>query len=62
MNSSCQVYEDTQKGVCPFCKSPDIEGQEVTIEDGAAYQKCSCLECEKGWEDRYVLTTYLELT
>jgi len=62
LSDRCHVYKEEQKGVCPFCSSDEIEGAEVVIENGAAYQICNCLNCDKEWEDRYVLTTYLVLT
>ncbi|RLA60639.1 MAG: hypothetical protein DRQ89_12505 [Epsilonproteobacteria bacterium] len=56
------LYEDEQKGVCPFCKGwGEIEGGSVFVEDGSAYQKCTCSSCNQTWEDRYVLTDYLKL-
>jgi len=55
-------YEDEQKGVCPFCEDcSGIEGGSVFVEDGSAYQKCTCSSCNEMWEDRYVLTDYLKL-
>lgn len=44
------------KGVkCPKCHSSDIEGQEVTVEAGEAYQDVSCSECGYRWQDVYQL-------
>lgn len=46
---------------CPFCGSGDIEGNEISIDEGTATQLVYCLECEKEWIDCYQLTGYLEV-
>ena len=46
--------------VCPHCGSTDIEGGHVVIDEGKAYQKVGCNECDKDWTDTYVLTGYAE--
>jgi transposase-like protein len=46
-----------EKGLqCPYCRSTDIEGSEVVIDEGKAYQKVGCNDCDKEWTDTYVLT------
>jgi hypothetical protein len=40
---------------CPVCRSTMVEGEEVTIDNGHAYQCCSCLGCEAQWQDTYKL-------
>jgi Zn ribbon nucleic-acid-binding protein len=44
--------------VCPFCKSYDIQGQEVNIDAGSAWQDVSCNKCGHEWQDTYTLTGY----
>lgn len=45
-----------QGGVnCPHCQSQDIEGQEVDINAGRAYQNCDCAACGATWTDVYML-------
>ena len=41
---------------CPLCGCHDLDGGEVQIETGKAWQKVYCLACEQGWRDDYVLT------
>lgn len=43
---------------CPFCGSLDIEGQEVNIDAGQAWQDVLCNRCHKEWQDTYTLTGY----
>ena len=45
---------------CPYCDSEAIEGTEVHIEAGYAYQDMMCDECGRGWTDTYRLTGYAE--
>ena len=40
---------------CPFCKSENIEGEAVEIDDGIAWQPIRCLDCNKNWSDLYKL-------
>jgi hypothetical protein len=42
---------------CPFCGSDQIGGGFVNIEAGQAWQRVSCLKCEKPWNDIYQLQT-----
>jgi transposase-like protein len=46
---------------CPFCKSPDIEGSELTVDSGFCFQEIACLECSEAWTDEYVLTGVSEI-
>lgn len=46
---------------CPFCGSEDIEGDSVEIVGTMAVQECSCINCEGGWHDEYVLTHVIAL-
>jgi len=45
---------------CPFCGSLDIEGQEVNIDAGQAWQDVYCNHCRKEWQDTYTLTGYAD--
>lgn len=54
-------YRKSGGGVCPFCLSREIHGEEVVIDDGKAYQTVSCDDCEKSWCDEYQLTNYMEM-
>ena len=42
--------------LCPSCKSDQIEGSSVEIDDGGAYQPMICSDCGKSWNDIYTLT------
>lgn len=47
---------------CPHCGSSDITGDEVEIEEGKAFQKVGCGECDAEWVDTYLLATYETVT
>ena len=43
---------------CPFCKSKNIEGHGIKVDedDGdCAWQEVVCLDCDKRWNDIYKL-------
>jgi Zn ribbon nucleic-acid-binding protein len=40
---------------CPYCGSEDIQGESVQIEEGAAVQEVSCIDCDSQWYDIYKL-------
>lgn len=48
-----RVLSDSE---CPVCKSADITGGPVEIENGKALQKCSCDECDAEWTAVYSLS------
>ena len=54
-------YATIGGGQCPICRSEDIEGGNVTVETGGAWQTCSCNNCDHSWDDVYVLTGYTDL-
>lgn len=56
-------FEYAQEGGtrCPMCLSDNIEGREINIDQGSAWQECSCLNCHAAWNDVYALTGYSEL-
>lgn len=55
-------YRKSGGCVCPFCRSKKIEGEEIVIDNGIAYQRVECLDCNKSWEDQYQLIKYTEAT
>lgn len=48
-------------GQCPVCRSTEIEGGFVEIDNGTASQRVSCNDCDAVWTDTYTLTGYTEL-
>ena len=42
--------------LCPFCKSPEIEGHSWEAGETAS-QEMLCLECGFEWQDIYVLSS-----
>ena len=46
---------------CPFCQSEQIEGGPVEIDGDTAWQKVSCLDCDKQWADIYRLADVEEV-
>lgn len=53
-----QQYIDNEGTQCPYCNSHDIEGQEVNIDAGSAWQDVSCNACGQEWQDTYTLTGF----
>ena len=45
---------------CPACGYDHIEGGDVTVDWGKAYQNVYCPECEEEWTDEYTLTGITE--
>ena len=43
---------------CPYCGGIDIQGQEVNIDAGQAWQDVICNTCGHEWQDTYTLTGY----
>lgn len=37
---------------CPVCGTKDIEGYYFTVDEGAAYQRCTCANGH-AWYDKY---------
>lgn len=46
---------------CPNCGSSDIEGSNVDIIEGGAFQSISCTVCYARWTDCYTLTSFSEM-
>ena len=55
---SSEEYVKAKGGCCPACKSENIEGDEVVIDEGQALQTISCLDCEATWTDVHTLVRY----
>ena len=53
-----QQYIDNGGTKCPYCNSHDIEGREVNIDAGSAWQDVICHQCGQEWQDTYTLTGY----
>lgn len=51
------AHVESGGAVCPFCLSPDIEGDSVTTGGGEAVQEMRC-PCGAEWTDVYVLARY----
>ena len=48
-------------GMCPFCKSGDISGDGVEVNETEAYQKVYCCGCGAVWQDIYKLAAMVVL-
>lgn len=48
-------YRECKGLNCPYCRSTEIEGGSVTVENGQAFQDISCNECDEEWTDSYDL-------
>ena len=52
-----QKYLRNEGSKCPYCGEETIEGHgSVEIDNGRAWQKVGCTECENNWIDIYTLT------
>ncbi len=57
-----QQYVATGGIRCPACESAaGVEGGEINVDAGIAWQSCSCAECGASWNDNYQLTGYSNL-
>ena len=56
-----QEYINTSFTKCPFCKSDQTEGSSINIDSNSAWQKITCLHCDKQWNDIYTLTDIEEI-
>lgn len=50
-----QTYIKRKGLSCPFCGSSSIQGDFIEVEEGKAFQRMGCTECEKQWQDVYEL-------
>ncbi len=53
-----QQYAEKRGARCPFCESTELQGESIEVEDGAAFQRVGCLDCEGSWVDVYKLEGY----
>ena len=69
-NGISVVYADEAKAsylsgggaTCPFCKSDNIDADNVDPDPGTIAQDITCKNCGKRWRDWYKLVDYEELT
>lgn len=63
MNDKYEILEKYLKTPhkCPFCNSENLQGREIDIESGQAFQTVECLDCNKEWMDKYQLVGMLEV-
>jgi formate dehydrogenase maturation protein FdhE len=47
--------------LCPVCRSEQVTGSAIEIEEAGAVQSCECNDCGVSWVDVYVLTGYVSL-
>ena len=47
-------------GFCPFCKSKDIQGEDINADGNTMSQEIRCNNCDKSWQDIYTLTNVLD--
>jgi len=56
---SQKEYLKNSGGICPSCKSTDIEGNgQIQSDSNYAWQKIHCFLCGQEWEDQYKLTGF----
>ena len=48
-------YVKNGYGRCPYCKSDGIEGGFISVDGNEVWQKVTCLDCDKVWNDLYKL-------
>jgi hypothetical protein len=56
---SSEEYVQDNGMHCPFCRSYDISSGDIEIDDVQIFQKISCFDCSKSWQDVYKLTNYI---
>jgi len=59
-NEQAQAYLRSDGSACPICGSDSVQGNSVTIDNGNAYQECSCDECCAQWTDSYHLAAVID--
>ena len=53
------AYLRAKGGVCPYCRSVEIEGMSTIQAEGTtAWQRIECSACQRDWVDIYELTGY----
>ncbi len=55
-----RAYLAQAGSACPYCDSPQIEGDSYDHEAGVISQRVDCLECRRYWFDEYTLSGIIE--
>lgn len=45
--------------VCPHCQGEHIDGKQLSVEGGQAFQDVSCNDCDAEWTDIYDLKGWM---
>lgn len=61
-DTSERGYLERGGGFCRHCGNEDLEGDNVEVNDGQAFQEVVCLECGTSWTDVYTLTHVKDYT
>lgn len=61
--AGCSVSEfiAADGGICPVCRSKEIQGDSVDIDGGIAEQQVSCDECHATWVVEYRLERFRDV-
>lgn len=55
-------YAEENGGLrCPLCGSENLEGSNIQVDAGIAWQNIICEDCEANWSDIYKLIGYSNL-
>lgn len=52
------THVDRQGSICVECYSDQIEGQDISFEEGKMIQVIFCYDCNSSWADVYKLIGY----
>lgn len=56
-------YDNMHSDECPFCKSNNINSDDIEIPDGKqTFAVVECSDCGKKWKDIWTLTHFEEIT
>jgi len=56
-----QAYVNRGGVHCPYCHSDRLTGASLQLDGGRVWQKVSCGNCDREWEDRYDLSAVREI-
>lgn len=59
-NKQYRKSDEAEEAVCPFCRSNELEWDELTVNGRTVKQEVKCLDCENEWYDIYKLKGYVE--
>jgi len=59
MKTSNEYTQDPS--LCPFCNSDNVEAGYLETDGNSAWQRITCLDCRKEWNDLYDLVGYEEI-